>query len=114
LNNIEGAFNEDIAKELSFGGLRPADEILIKTGNSLYSFSVTDPAERRGILSGGALEESGVTASLIGSFVEGEQDSSTFLAGLKTGARALFYIEFGRGLKRLLTSSIIDLIYVRL
>ena len=114
MDNIEGASSEDTAKELSFGGLRPADEIMIQTGNSLYSFSVTDPTERRGILSGGALEECGVTASLIGSFVEGEADSCTFLSGLKTGARALFYIEFGQGLKRLLTSAITDLIYVRL
>jgi hypothetical protein len=114
VNHIEGAFSGDTAKELSFGGLCPADEIMIQTGNSLYSFSVTDPDVRRGILSGGVLEGRGVAATLMGSFVEGEEGSCTLLSSLKTGARALFYIEIGRGVKRLLTSAITDLLYVRL
>ncbi len=114
LENTEAIFNENIAKELSLGGLCAADEIMIRTGNSVYSFSLTDPVEGRGILSGGRLEGLGVTAALVGSVAEGEDDSYTFLSGLKTGARALFYIEFGQGMKRLLTSTITDLFCVRL
>lgn len=113
MDNIETTFNKTTAKELSIGEMCAADEIMIGTGNSIYSFSVTDPAERRGILSGGRLEGAGVNAALIGSVVEGEGDAATFLSGLKTGARALFYIELGPGLKRLLTSAVTDLFYVR-
>jgi hypothetical protein len=112
--NIETVFNEDIGKEVTLEGLFLADEIMIRTGNSIYSFSVTDPVERRGILSGGALDKMEVTAALVGSVVEGEGGSCTFLSGLKTGARALFYIEIGQGVKRLLTSAITDLFYVQL
>jgi hypothetical protein len=113
-DNIETVFNEDIAKEMTIEGLCLAGEIMIRTGNSIYSFSVTDPFERRGILSGGALDERAVTAALVGSVVEGEGGSCTFLSGLKTGARALFYIEIGQDVKRLLTSAITDLFYVQL
>jgi hypothetical protein len=109
LDNIETVFNEDIAKEVTLEGLFLSDEIMIRTGNSIYSFSVTDPFERRGILSGGALDGMEVPAALVGSVVEGEGGSCTFLSGLKTGARALFYIEIGQGVKRLLTSAVTDL-----
>jgi hypothetical protein len=113
-DNIETVFNEDIAKEMALEGLCLDDEIMIRTGNSIYTFSVTDPQERRGILSGGALDEMAVTAALIGSVAEGEGGSCTFLSGLKTGARALFYIEIGQGVKRLLTSAVTDMLYVQL
>jgi hypothetical protein len=114
VESIEGGFNDDLAKELSLGDLCQAEEIMIQTANSIYSFSVTDPVERRGILSGGVLEGLEVKAALAGSVVHGEGNSYSFLSGLKTGTRALFYIEFGSGVKRLCTSAITDLIFLRL
>jgi hypothetical protein len=114
VDSIEGEFNGDLAKELSLGDLRQAEEIMIQTANSIYSFSVTDPVERRGILSGGVLEGLEVNAAFAGSVMQGEGNSYNFLSGLKTGTRALFYIEFGSGVKRLCTSAITDLIYLRL
>ena len=55
MDSIEGEFNGGLAKELSLGDLCQAEEIMIQTANSIYSFSVTDPVERRGILSGECL-----------------------------------------------------------
>ena len=114
MDNIEGGFNGGPAKELSLRDLCQSEEIMIQTANSIYSFSVTDPVERRGILSGGVLEGLEVYAALAGSVLEGEGDSYSFLSGLKTGTRALFYIEFGSDVMRLFTSAIKDLVYLRL
>jgi hypothetical protein len=111
--NSEGGKGSDSELELSLGGLNASDEIMIRTGNSVYSFSVTDPAGRRGVLSGGSLDGQKVEAALVGSLVEGGEKNTTFLTSLKTGARALFYVDLGGGVKRLLTSAVTDLIYLR-
>jgi hypothetical protein len=94
--------------EITFQDMREADQILIRTQNSEYRFSVVDPTQRRGVLSGGSLGDQKrdviVAGSLVGSNTFGSDPS-----GLKTGARALFYLTAKNGVERLITSIITEL-----
>ena len=89
------------------------DKVLIKTRNSEYRFSVIDPLTRRGMLSGGALGEEPREAFLIESQARGEEGALTDFRGLKTGARALFYLSSGRAIERVTTSIISALTLVK-
>jgi hypothetical protein len=86
----------------------PSDQILIRTQNSEYRFSIVDPVERRGTLSGGFLGDQSRDAVLVGTL--SDNDNSTSLDnvsnGLKTGRRALFYLTAKNGIERLITSII--------
>jgi hypothetical protein len=82
------------------------DQILIRTQNSEYRFSISDPEERRGTLTGGTLGDKARDAVLVGSLVEGNGSLDNVTAGLKTGRRALFYLTAKNGVERLITSMI--------
>jgi hypothetical protein len=86
----------------------PSDQILIRTQNSEYRFSIVDPAERRGTLSGGFLGNQSRDAVLIGTLSETNSSNSldNVSNGLKTGRRALFYLTAKNGIERLITSII--------
>ena len=98
--------------EFTLTELNPSVEISIRTQNSAYRFSLTDRRLCRGFLSGGIL---------------GGQQRDAFLAGavlpnavrisdskkLETGTRALFYMDVGDQLCRLITSVITELVLVK-
>jgi hypothetical protein len=65
--------------ELPVSELRAADQLVIRTENSEYRFSVTDPALRRGILAGGSLDDQGGEAVLVGALAG---DGCGFMDGL--------------------------------
>lgn len=89
------------------------DKVLIKTRNSEYRFSVIDPLSHKGMLSGGALGEEQREAFLIETRGNGEDGVPREFRGLKTGARALFYLSSGLAIERVTTSIISDLILVK-
>jgi hypothetical protein len=92
--------------------LKPKDKIVIRTRNSTYRFLITDPAKRRGVLTGGALGNNAREAVLIESFAL-EQGANRHTYGLKTGSRVLFYLYSTRGAERMATSVIQELAVIR-
>ena len=85
-----------------------AEQIIIRTQNSEYQFSVTDAKERRGTLSGGSLGEHYRDAVLVGTISSNNQIASDSLE-LKTGQRALFLMKAKHGVERLITSIITEI-----
>lgn len=97
----------DRGDEIDFESLSADDEILIQTANSSYKLTVIEPAQHRCALSGGSLGDNPYEVIFIGALDEGHDFDES--CSLKTGARALFYIESPRGLKRMITSKIANL-----
>ena len=94
--------------DITMKDIGPSDQILIRTQNSEYRFSVVDPSERRGTLSGGSLGDNSRDAVLVGTLLESNNSNSfdNVSNGLKTGRRALFYLTAKNGIERLITSII--------
>ena len=94
--------------DITMKDIGPSDQILIRTQNSEYRFSIVDPVERRGTLSGGFLGDNSRDAVLVGTLSEGNTSNSidNVSNGLKTGRRALFYLTAKNGIERLITSII--------
>ena len=90
---------------ITLDSINPNDQILIRTQNSEYRFSILDPKERRGTLSGGTLGARAREAVLVGTLSE-NNNSVDDSRGLKTGRRALFYLAARNGVERLITSII--------
>ena len=89
------------------------DKVLIRTRNSEYRFSVIDPVNHKGLLSGGALGEEPREAFLIESRCKGESGGSHDFRGLRSGGRALFYLSSGSKVERVTTSEIYGLTLVK-
>jgi len=94
--------------DITMKDIGPSDQILIRTQNSEYRFSIVDPNERRGTLSGGSLGDKSRDAVLVGTLSEGNNSNplENVSGGLKTGRRALFYLTAKNGIERLITSII--------
>jgi hypothetical protein len=92
--------------DIAFNEISPSDQIVIRTQNSEYRFSVLNPEERRGTLSGGSLGNQRREAVLAGVLTGGENNFASDVSGLKTGSRALFYLSAKNGVERLITSII--------
>jgi hypothetical protein len=103
----------ETTKEIAFKEIYATDNILIKTTNSTYRFSVTDPQRRRGFLSGGALPGDFEDATLVGVLIENNQGFQSDMSGLRIDSCALFFIREGSGFKRLTTSLITNLVLIR-
>ena len=89
------------------------DKVLIRTKNSEYRFSVIDPVNHKGLLSGGALGDEPREAFLIESRGKGESGDWHDFRGLRSGARALFYLSSGNKVERVTTSEISGLTLVK-
>lgn len=98
---------------IEFEDIKTSEEILIETQNSCYRFCVTDAHQRHGYLSGGSLGNRAQKAILLGTIYKQGGAYTTDPKGLKTDARALFYIETESGMKHLVTSIIIKLTQVK-
>jgi len=96
--------------EINLDNLGTADQILIETAHSVYSFTITDPALPAGKLIGGVLGNRQVKASLVPSQLR--SGSSRFdRRSLRIGSRLMFLIEHGNNLRRLTTSTVTKLLY---
>jgi len=91
---------------ITLDSISPNDQLLIRTQNSEYRFSILDAEERRGTLSGGTLGEQARDAVLVGTLSENNNSPDNVSMGLKTGRRALFYLAARNGVERLITSAI--------
>jgi hypothetical protein len=98
-------------EEVRFSYLRQSDRISIHTANSVYEFSVTDPASQTGILKGGSLGETEIIASLLCCAVD--EKSCDRSQKLSVGAKAQFLCPSARGYHRLVTSQVQKLFYTR-
>jgi hypothetical protein len=103
----------DVETTIPFENIKADDKVLIRTRNSEYQFSVIDPLTHKGMLSGGGLGVQAKEAYLIESLDRGESGSLQDFRGLKTGARALFYLSSGQTVERVTTSKISSLTLVK-
>jgi len=103
----------DIDAAIALDEIKVDDKVVIKTRNSEYRFSVIDPLHHKGLLSGGALGEEPREAVLIESLCKIGQATSREFRGLKTGARALFYLSSGCSVERVTTSEIFSLTLIK-
>jgi hypothetical protein len=103
----------DVESTITFEDIKTDDKLLIQTRNSEYRFSVIDPRSHKGMLSGGTLGDEPREAFLIESRGKGEDGGLRDFRGLKTGARALFYLLSGCALERVTTSKISSLTLVK-
>lgn len=103
----------DLSSTITFEDIQANDKVLIRTKNSEYRFSVIDPVNHKGMLTGGSLGEESREAFLIESLGRGEDGTFKDFHGLKTGARALFYLSAGRSIERVTTSKIDSLVLVK-
>jgi hypothetical protein len=100
--------------EVLLTDISSGDHITIETQNSCYEFSVLDPVNGHGLLSGGALGTQAQWAYLVGALDEGRSsNSSVDGACIKTNARALFYLENPFGLKSLILSKVARILHTR-
>jgi len=98
-------------KSIAFDKLSRADTISMQTKKSNYQFSVLDPSNRKGLLSGGSLGDDAIEAFWTGMVSEDSRDFDT--DELKTGGRAVFFVESKTSIRRLITSTVTDLAVAR-
>jgi len=95
------------SETITFTELFVADTIRLRTRRHDYEFSVSDLSSLRGTLTGGFLGDRRAGAILSGAM---SADNTGFdSAGLKTGSRAVFFVETQEGVHRVVTSVITDL-----
>lgn len=109
MNMINDTTPFDSGHSIEFDDLKTSQEIIIETQNSCYRFCVTDAHQRHGYLSGGSLGKQVQKAILLGTIFKKGGAYTTDPGGLKTEARAFFYIETESGMKHLVTSIITKL-----
>src|SRR5437868_2888108 len=95
--------------EIALDSLRASQHLFIQTANSTYSFAVTDPSQRLGLLIGGPLAERRVVVFLAGGRSR-RRDAKYASSTLRVGSNAVFLIASESGLKRVITSRITRLI----
>ena len=103
----------DVNSAITFDEIKANDKVLIRTRNSEYRFSVIDPANHKGMLTGGTVGDEPREAFLIESLGRGEDGGLKDFRGLKTGARALFYLSSAGHIERVTTSKIDSLVLVK-
>ena len=112
-SNPRHSLHSTAGSAITFADIEVNDKVLIKTCNSEYRFEVADPVNGKGLLSGGTLGEKPREAILIESLIKSDSGRLRDFRGLKTGARALFYISSSHCIERVKTSNISSLILVK-
>lgn len=97
---------------LELATLSATDCISIKTADDTYLFVVTDPDERRGLLTGGELGSNSAASVLLGADMRQNGQVSALFSGLYQGSRAIFFVESHDGIKQFITSEIIGLVHI--
>jgi hypothetical protein len=119
---IDSALDEELRDFIERGLINagiPIDELgesnsctLIQTVRSIYLFLGSTPADPRGLLVGGKLGESPISAFLVGGIATTNSETQHPTA-LTTGARAVFHIHTNGGCKRIVTSPIVKLVHTQ-
>ena len=97
---------------ISLDTLSATDCISIRTTNDTYLFVVTDPGERRGLLTGGELGSSSAASVLMGADMRRNGQVSALFSGLYQGSRAIFFLESEDGIRQFITSEITGLVHI--
>jgi|SRR6185503_10286776 len=103
--------NNTEPKVIELDRLSKGDRVSVQTQRSRYQFSVLDASTQRGTLTGGALGNQILEVFLCGTISEDRTDSDS--SELKTGSRAIFFIDLKHEAQRLITSPITDIAIVR-
>ena len=104
----------DFESTITFADIHTDDKVVIRTQNSEYRFSVIDPQNHKGMLSGGSIGDEPREAFLVESLGKNESGSLQDFRGLKRGARALFYLSSSsHRVERVTTSKISGLTLIR-
>ena len=114
LNGEEMIEITGVTKEIAFDNLDDNDLLLIQTEHNVYSFSIADSALRRGLLMGGNLGDTGVTALLIG--IDGDERGkpTITISRLFIGCRAVFVVSARGGMpSKMVTSDIKSLTLIK-
>jgi hypothetical protein len=98
--------------QISLDTLNVTDCISIRTAENTYLFIVTDPEERRGVLTGGLLGSSTTRSVLLGADMRKNGQVSALFSGLYQGSRAIFFVESNNGVMQFITSEITGLVYI--
>jgi hypothetical protein len=105
----EKLFFNSMAGSIALDNLSADDRLIIRTKNSSYKFSVINPGQRQGMLSGGRLGDNPRSAVLIECLADDAESEAVSARVLKVGSRALFYLMSARGVERVITSAITDI-----
>ena len=98
--------------QISLDTLNVTDCISIKTADHTYLFIVTDPEERRGVLTGGVLGSNSTASVLLGADMRKNGQVSALFSGLYQGSRAIFFVESQDGVRQFVTSEITGLVHI--
>ena len=98
--------------EVKLDSLTVNQHLLIQTAGSTYSFAVTDPVQRFGVLAGGELGERRTLTFLAGTR-SGKSGVDSDSSRLRVGSRAIFLLSFEGSFKRLITSTVNKLVQKR-
>lgn len=109
IENSSDYIFEDHITELNFREMESGQTIQIETLNSRYLFLLIDPANGKGLLSGGSLGDEHYLAFLTGVLGDDRDRLAIDSRRLKTRAHALFYLETRQGTKSLMLSKIVRL-----
>ena len=102
---------EGATTEIDLDSLSNEDRISVQTATSRYQFSIQDPSNRKGILTGGRIGTQSVEAVCTGSVSEDRQGFDT--RQLRTGSRAVFFvIESTNRIRRVVTSVVTEIAIV--
>ena len=99
-------------QEVLYSDLRTNDRLVLETGRSTYSFTVTDHANRRGMLVGGNVDRER-EAIFSGSI---QPTKELWEQGVRVGARATFFLVVPNdlsGFSQVITSPILGIGVVR-
>jgi hypothetical protein len=99
---------EGFKMEVRVTEVNASDELTIRTLFSDYTFRVTDPVQRRGLLSGGRLGDQQHEAFFAGAILPPSGQAASQSSRVETGYRAIFVIV-GDCLVRLTTSIITEI-----
>ena len=104
--------SEASVTKISLDTLSATDCLSIKTADDTYVFVVTDPDERRGLLTGGELGSSSAASVLLGADTRQNGQVSALFSGLYQGSRAIFFVESRDGIRQFITSDITGLVHI--
>jgi len=93
-------------EEIVFADLEQRDSLVMETGRSVYTFTVTDKANRRGMLVGGNVEQPR-EAVFSGSL---KHNKDIWENGVRVGSRATFFLVVPQdlsGFSQVITSPLV-------
>jgi hypothetical protein len=102
----------DHPEEVLFADLEKRDALILETGRSIYTFTITDKENRRGMLLGGNVDQAR-EAVFSGSL---KSDRRIWEEGVRVGSRATFFLVVPQdlsGFSQVITSPLVRIRVIR-